>query len=108
MNEFKGTTQTWHLAKNSSWGSDVDSGPGYLIMFGTEGKRKCLASVYTGFKSMTAEECTANAHLIAAAPDLLEALRDLYHAVMSEKVLVAEELENAEKAIKKATEWHKT
>lgn len=43
------------------------------------------------------------AKLIECAPELLEALHDLITAVDSNKVILAEEIENAKKVIEKAT-----
>lgn len=45
----------------------------------------------------------ANARLIAAAPELLEAFQNLYHAIDSSVELTPEILVNAQKAIAKAT-----
>lgn len=46
----------------------------------------------------------SNAKLIAAAPDLLEALEDLYNAIDSCVELTPDVLRKADKAIKKALE----
>ena len=52
----------------------------------------------------TKHEIEANAKLIAAAPDLLEALEDLYNAIDSCVDLTPDVLRKADKAIKKALE----
>lgn len=63
------------------------------IHFSDDGE--CIAEVVHG------EE---NAKLIAAAPDLLEALKSLYESIDSCIELTPEILQKAEAAIKKATE----
>lgn len=39
-------------------------------------------------------ECEANAQLIAAAPDLLEALKEIYYALVSEPIVDGEDSED--------------
>ena len=60
---------------------------------------------------MTSEECKANAKLIAAAPDMFNALEELLAQVkqftagnIGEQDYFRDEISNAKKAIKKATE----
>ena len=67
---------------------------------------------HTNFDTkMTSEECKANAKLIAAAPDMFNALEELLAQVkqftagnIGEQDYFRDEISNAKKAIKKATE----
>jgi hypothetical protein len=67
---------------------------------------KVIATVYSRHCTFP-EEMRANARLIAAAPDLLEALQELYHLIDSahdgERVFTTEMQKKAKAAIAKAT-----
>jgi len=106
--ENKHTPGPWQISKFVADNDIVESvGPAYWIQPKSRMTLTCMACV-GGF---TKEEAKANARLIAAAPDLLEALNHLCKTVrpyiMQLKVkkgfseLVA--LAGAEKAIRKAT-----
>ena len=92
MKEFNGTKSEWKIPE-----------PYNTFVYGSEGKLICQIK-YAPFS----EESLANAHLIAAAPDLLEALLSLMDGVANLPPLVAiegvlkTEWEQGLKAIKKA------
>lgn len=78
MSEFKGTTGEWRLLPE-----EVDKS--YIRVRGTllGGRYKIaniLTPVYENVHSREADETRANANLISAAPDLLEALQDALQA----------------------------
>lgn len=71
---MKHTKAKWITVRNSSWGEDnkkiFGDKPGYLICFKNSNREiVTLASVIGASR----EEAEANAKLISAAPDLLEA-----------------------------------
>ena len=73
MSEFKGTPGPWEIKPE-----EVDKH--YIRIRGTQlgGRYKVanvLTPVYEGVHEREAKETRANAHLIAAAPELLEALQ---------------------------------
>ena len=78
---------------------------------GTKGKWKCIADenysdayqLVCKPNSSTFGEQEYNVRLIETAPELLEALKDFVLAIESNKVILAEEYENAKKVIEKAT-----
>lgn len=75
MSEFKGTPGPWEIKPE-----EVDKH--YIRIRGTRlGRRFKVANVltpfYEGVLARDAQETRANAHLIAAAPELLEALMDI-------------------------------
>lgn len=72
----------------------IDHNEGSVIMYGEAGE-DC------GIRGKDVEERTANAHLIAAAPDLLAALEDLMESVMLADPNVYD-LDDAKEAIRKA------
>ena len=82
---------------------------------GTKGSWSCMVDenysdmyqVICKPNSSTFGEQEYNAQLIATAPELLEALKDFVLAVESNKVILAEEYENAKQAIEKATNTEK-
>ena len=73
----------------------------------TEGSPKDIALVYEYSRAIPKEEAEANAKLIAAAPDLLQSLRQFIHSVQHEGVIngrVVCAVRNAEDIIRKATQ----
>lgn len=90
MSEFKGTPGPWKQVENGG------------RMVGVMSKGEWV--VYkAGQDRMSTHELEANAKLIAAAPDLLEALTDLLTRFNSSELTI-ETLENAKAAIAKATQ----
>ena len=94
MKEFKGTSGRWNINK---WGQIVDENN--------------KAIVFTGLTLAMKdnEETKANAKLIAAAPELLEALKNMVNVAKGlkwEEATTGRQiiLQDAEQAIKKATE----
>ncbi|WP_283126461.1 hypothetical protein [Providencia stuartii] len=87
--EFKGSKSPWKY--NSNITGDVDDSTGAMVA--------CVYPIY----DENAEEMKANAHLIAAAPDLLQVLQLIvsYHDD-GNRDLHREDLEMARKAIAKA------
>lgn len=86
--EFKGTKGGWSIGASGLSVICKDSG----VIISYAGSRDILPIT----------EQYANIKLSAYACDLLEALQDLVIAIESEKVIIAEEYENAIKAIEKA------
>ncbi len=72
LENFKGTQLDWELHKNTSWG-DGNTKHGHVICMRQNGQLISFAGTWTPYNSMTTEEEAANAHLIAAAPELLNA-----------------------------------
>jgi len=70
MSTAKHTPGPWHINRNSEWICDIVTHHGEL----PDGSKSCwnIASI-----SIRREEHQANAHLIAAAPDLLYVLKEL-------------------------------
>lgn len=97
MEQFKGTKEVWYDTFTLGKERGVRSKGGFICML-------TKPTHYSGQDERyekELEENKANAKLIAAAPDLLEALHDLLvHAV--ENDLHSEFTNNAEIAIKKA------
>jgi hypothetical protein len=81
MSGFKGTPGPWAVSyadnpnHGSSWG-------GYWQIDDQYDAVACNQSCFAGINKPDVSE--ANARLLAAAPDLLEALQELYHAYCSE------------------------
>ena len=69
MGEFKGTKGEWTICDN--WSYDVDC----------EGWTIVQSIAHNNKPNATKEEAKANAQLIAAAPDLLEALIEAKHSI---------------------------
>lgn len=98
---MKHTKAKWITVRNSSWGEDnkkiFGDKPGYLICFKNSNREiVTLASVI----GASHEEAEANAKLISAAPDLLEAATRVYDIFGSTGVPALEKLKAA---IDKAT-----
>lgn len=70
-------------------------GPDQIVMFQDEEGRKTFAQYPDGTTQ-------ANANLIAAAPELLEALKELYNAIDSCVDLTPEVMQKCSKALNKA------
>ena len=85
MTEFKGTKGEWEVNANTD-----------MILTDNGAYRPNSVMITLATK----EELEANAYLIAAAPDLLEALQDLVK--ICEENNVGAELELSKKAIEKA------
>jgi roadblock/LC7 domain-containing protein len=94
--EFKGTIGKWKLSESKTFGRQmVDLGD----------FNGCIDVWYHNGESMTKEEAEANAKLIAAAPELLEALQNSLSALLSltgNPKNEWEEVKQAEEAINKA------
>lgn len=65
MSNFKGTPGPWVSVPGEDGGRDIN-GPG---------SANYIASVHGGYEP--SEECLANARLIAAAPEMLQALEEI-------------------------------
>lgn len=104
MKEFRGTKGKWHVGEVGKFGTQIGGcSPNYV------------ACAYDGGWDRSDKEVKANAHLIAAAPELLEALQGLV-AITDESLGVTwfhmngevaywsefPEVENAIRAINKA------
>ena len=103
--EFKGTKGEWTYSKNSSYievrkiiDENSNKSLSILVMlYESKGEDRSLDSV------SLSDENEANAKLIASAPDLLEALKELYElAYMWSNDKEDETLEKAKSAIEKA------
>lgn len=107
------TPGPWHLGRPDRDGEDAHmcevmtkyttaSGAGtlpcYDIICRTWSPHQLVASV-----RLTRSECQANARLIAAAPELLEALKLAVRQNEHDMLMTGEELRNARAAIAKAT-----
>ena len=90
--EFKGTKGEWEVGKSFT----------YLV--GVEKPVARYIAVCDGDKDLTQDEVEFNAKLIAAAPNLLQALQELYYLVseLPEEGSLIEALANAKAAIEKA------
>ena len=91
--EFKGTKGEWALSEKKTFGRQmVDLGDfnGYIDVW------------YHNGESITKNEATANAKLIAAAPRLLNALRSAYRCSGERNTLTKPVLDEMLKAINKA------
>lgn len=80
MSKFKGTPGPWHPAFNR----DSEDGVNATSIYSEDGIY--VADVYRGYvgsEDLKEVEQKANARLIAAAPELLEALDDLIHLAES-------------------------
>ena len=82
----------------------------FLCAVGSVETKRVICHTNIDYK-MTSEECKANAKLIAAVPDMFNALEELLAQVkqftagnIGEQDYFRDEISNAEKAIKKATE----
>ena len=92
--EFKGTKGEWELGGNT-----VDG----ILISARHPQNRDICTVWKYDHSfLEKQEAQANAKLIAAAPELLEALQNILIAIDSEKVILAEEYEMGVKAIEKA------
>ena len=98
----KFTPGPWH----ANWTRLNGKAIGFHVADETHGSIRPICEFYDGTEAMPPEEVEANARLIAAAPDLLEALQDC-ERVMSEELkgllVIQPELKNARAAIAKAT-----
>ena len=96
--ETKHTKGGWVITNEVEFESTIETSSGIRIAqvksFGKNGS----------FNDATFEEKEANAKLIAAAPELLEAFIKLYNAIDSCTDLTPELLIECKKTIKKATE----
>lgn len=73
MSEFKGTRGPWKAVYNCDW----EDGANATSIYSSD--EVYVADVYRGYvgsEDLTEDEQKANARLIAAAPELLEALQD--------------------------------
>ncbi|WP_109437837.1 hypothetical protein [Aquimarina sp. AU119] len=101
--EFKGTKGKWEAVMNTSKNSWTISSWDRNKSFGH------IAYINTGIGEAEDIDITANAKLIAAAPELLEALKDLYiqtldwtnQGSIEEKYYFKSVLEKSKKAIEK-------
>lgn len=99
MKEFKGTTGEWKAVHYSPWSNKVTTVDGYEIADVYDGRCNGVFSI---------TEAEANAQLIAAAPELLNALQALMDGVANLPPLTAiegvleKQYKQAEKAINKA------
>lgn len=82
MNKPKFTPGPW----------SVDSGDPFLVTSDADG----LFVAVTETDDRNDDECEANTHLIAAAPEMYEALRAMYYALVSEPIVDGEDGEDGE------------
>ncbi|MDR1098706.1 MAG: hypothetical protein LBL57_11305 [Tannerella sp.] len=101
MEKFKGTKGKWIITPNELFIND------YHVL-GNGGQKIKGRFVVVGYcpcnQNTTKEQSLANARLIAAAPELLEALQKLMEAVDGLPALTASQYEKGRLAIKKALE----
>lgn len=102
MKEFKGTKGPWFALDNSVYW-DVTNADGRAI------GNTCSSQYVFGDGDRMGKETIANTNLIAAAPELLEALRSIIHGYegregfgMFDLVCHGDEIERANAAIAKA------
>jgi len=81
---------------------DYDYEPRFVEVLGDDGI-KCIAKAVYG---KTDEEAAANAHLIAAAPDLLQACKDILDCINSCNINDQINTEDAEALSEAAAEVH--
>ncbi|MDR1223270.1 MAG: hypothetical protein LBL07_10415 [Tannerella sp.] len=101
MEKFKGTKEKWVITSNELFVNDWH-------VLGNGGQKVNDRFVVVGYcpccPNTTKEQSLANARLIAAAPELLEALQELMEAVDGLPALTASQYEKGCLAIKKALE----
>lgn len=96
--EFKGTKEKWKYEGGDNHSIDIILDDESTININRQSR-------YTGEYICTREQMEANAKLIAAAPELLEALQECYVAMRHERELnpqMEKAYYTAEKAIEKA------
>ncbi|MDM2960398.1 hypothetical protein [Citrobacter sp. CK202] len=103
MEEFKGTPGVWGV----SHGSASDSSTACIEITSTESLHEVAYLQSTpsnigSYEPTSFERTIANAHLIAAAPDLLEALHNMVEAYQHEASIDNPALLEARAAIAKA------
>ena len=107
MREKKYTPGPWiqhqtHRCSNDTW-YVITEADGYGPVFEVGGKDKNGQIAEAKYLVTDKSEIQANAHLIAAAPELLEALEGLMAIIMLETIGDSvTDIERAEKAIAKA------
>lgn len=97
MNEFKGTPGPWSLNRHGA----VVGGKFHEY---ANGSAQSQVAMVVGSREVVEQEMKANAALIAAAPELLEALKDCVRGLEHiASQLFPDTLERAHAAIAKAT-----
>lgn len=92
--EFKGTQGNWKTYKPST-------SNGWINVI-TEKQKHEVCTCYNGLAIYDFNEVEANAQLIATAPELLKALKELYNAIGSCIDLTPELMQSTLKTINKA------